>query len=244
MKQQQQQQQQKVINNDRLGHSRYLMFYGIIGYTMCLIGDFILEYLPNGELTWESISDYKMLEQATQGVTAKRFAISGVLGVFSMIFVTLGLVGISEYVHMYSSIASELMLVGGVGSSVLSAVFHLIYTLMPWIFLTLNSTKEGNDVKDQFLQDHQIILQINPIFYMLFCFTLLYVVVAGKTPLPRWAGIFNIAFIFKALDYFKVNGGSNIAGAIMCTGLFILTGMYSNKKTNNNNKNKKNKKKE
>ncbi|ORX82327.1 hypothetical protein BCR32DRAFT_326891 [Anaeromyces robustus] len=231
-----QQQQRTSVNNDRTGHSRYLMVYGIIGYFLCFIGDMLLEYLPNGELTWESISNFEMFKEATKGATAQRFGISGVLGISSMIFVTLGLVGISEYVNMYSKIASEIMLVGGVGSSVLSGGFHLICTLVAWIFVSLNSTKEAFEVKDQFYKDHQLILQINPIFYMLFCFTLLYVIVAGKTPLPRWACIFNIAFIFKALDYFKVHGASNIAGTLMCISLFILTGIYSSKSKNNKKK--------
>ncbi|ORX82328.1 hypothetical protein BCR32DRAFT_292721 [Anaeromyces robustus] len=231
-----QQQQRTSVNNDKTRHSRYLMAYGIGGYLLCFIADIILEYLPNGELDWKGKDDYELLKKVIEGATGERFALSGVLGLVSMIFVTLGLVGISEYINMYSKIASEIMLVGGVGSSVLSGGFHLICTIIPWIFVSFNFTKEAFEVKNKFYEDHSLILKINPIFYMLFCFTLLYVIVAGKTPLPRWACIFNIAFIFKALDYFEVNGASNIAGFIMSLGLFILTGIYSSKNKNNKKK--------
>ncbi|OUM63697.1 hypothetical protein PIROE2DRAFT_61125 [Piromyces sp. E2] len=232
-------QQGVSVNNNRIGHSRYLMVYGILGYTLCFIADMILEYLPNGWLDLDSLLDINKAGEIFKGTSSERFAISGVLGVFSMIFVTLGLVGVSEYVHMYSPIASELTLVGGVGSSVHSAGYHIICTLMPWIFVSLNFTKEGFEVKEKFFNDHVLILKINPLFYMIFCFSLLYVVVAGKTPLPRWAAIFNIAFLFKALNYFKVSGASNIAGIIMSVGLFVLTGLYSSSKNGNKNNKKK-----
>jgi len=235
---QQQQQQQKAINNDRLGHSRYLMFYGILGYTLCFTCDLMLEYLPNGILSWDTLSNYESFKQVTEGTTTKRFATAGVLGVFSMIFICLGLLGITEYVHMHSFIASEIMLVGGVGAIVLAAAFHLMTTLMPWIFLTLQSTQEGFEMKEKFVKDHTFILQVEQMLYMLFNMTQTIVILFGKTSLPRWAAFINIGFIYLVLEYFKICGGCNLAGAIMTTSFFILTGIYSNKKSNKINKKK------
>ncbi|ORX84652.1 hypothetical protein BCR32DRAFT_291192 [Anaeromyces robustus] len=237
------QQQQKVINNDRLGHSRYLMFCGILGYTVCFICDLMLENLPNGILTWEALKDYEKFKQVTEGTTTKRYALSAVIGVNSMIFITLGLMGISEYVHMYSKVASEIMLVGGISATVLATGFHFIFNLMPWFFLTLHATKEGFELKEKFVEDHKFILQIEQICYMIFNMTQTIVLFLGKTPLPRWTAFVNIGFIYLALDYFNVPGGCNFAGAIMTTSFFILTKIYSSNNKNNTNK-KNNKKKE
>jgi len=218
---------------DKTGHSRYLIAFGIFGYLLCLIADIILEILPNGELTWESISEKKLFIEAVQGTTPNRFAMSAVLGVSSMIFITLGLVGISEYVNMYSKIASEIMLIGGVGSSVLGAGFHFITTTIVWILVALDGMEEAFKISELFSSNHNLIFQINPFFYMLFSGTLLVVIVAGKTPLPRWTCVFNIAILFMILSKFNVHGASSIAGLLMCIGLFIFTGIFSNKKGNN-----------
>ena len=212
------------------------MFYGILGYTLCFICDLMLEYLPNGLITWETLTNYELFKQVTEGTTTKRYALSGVLGVFSMIFICLGLMGISEYVHMHSFMASEILLVGGVSAIVLAAGFHIIFTLMPWFFLTLNATKEGFELKESFVNDHKFILKIEQMCYMVFNMTQTIVILFGKTPLPRWAAFINIGFIYLVLEYFNVRGGCNLAGAIMCTSFFILTKVYSNNKNNKNNK--------
>ncbi|OUM58206.1 hypothetical protein PIROE2DRAFT_16599 [Piromyces sp. E2] len=202
--QQQQQQQSIVITNDRTKHSRYLMVYAILGYTLCYIADLLFECLPNGEVTRETFFDFKLFEQITRGATTNRFAISGVLGMATMILTTLGLVGMSEYVHMYSKIASEIMLVAGVSAVVLGVGYHLFCTLSPWIFLALNSTENAYNIKDKLYNDHILIFQIEPLSI-------------GKTPLPRWAAILNIGMIYSVLEYFKIHGSSNLAGSIMST---------------------------
>jgi len=232
-------QQKATINNDRTSHARYLVIYGIIGYSLCTIADYILEYLPNNQLTWESFNDYNVLLEATKGTTTKRFGISGVLGIISMIFISLGLVGISEYIHKYSSIASEIMLVGGIGAATTGAGYHIITTLLPWIFLSGHSTKESFEIVNQFLNDHQLVLKVNSLCYIVFSLTYTFIVITGKTPLPRWASVIHIGFLFSILDYFKVPGAANTGGLIMCICFYILSGVCSSKNTKINNNKKK-----
>ena len=47
-------------------------------------------------------------------------------------------------------------------------------------------------------------------------------VVAGLTPLPAWACVFNLLPLFLVQAPFNIPGAGNIAGAAMYLGLFIL----------------------
>ena len=49
-----------------------------------------------------------------------------------------------------------------------------------------------------------------------------HLVVAGLTPLPAWAGVFNLLPLFLVQAPFNIPGAGNIAGAAMYLGLFIL----------------------
>ena len=47
-------------------------------------------------------------------------------------------------------------------------------------------------------------------------------VVAGMTPLPAWACVFNLLPLFLVQASFNIPGAGNITGAVMYLGLFIL----------------------
>ena len=57
---------------------------------------------------------------------------------------------------------------------------------------------------------------------LLFSVAHLMPVVAGVTPLPAWACVFNLLPLFLVQAPFNIPGAGNIAGAVMYLGLFIL----------------------
>jgi len=108
------------------------------------------------------------------------------------------------------------MLVSGIGAATAGAGYHLITTLFPWIFISGHSTKESFEIASQFLNDHQIILKVSSFSYIVFSQIFTFVIITGKTPLPRWASVIHIGFLFSILNYFKVPGAANTGGIIMC----------------------------
>lgn len=174
-------------------HSKILILTGAIGYTLCLAADFILEFVNGARLTMEAFGDYEIFFRLTEEVSSGRFAVSGILGVCSMILIALGMLGLYEFTKPSAPVLSELVLIGGIGSAVLGAGFHILYTLEPWLFITLGRSEEAFAVVQQFASAHGIIFVLNPVL---------------------------LFFILNALH---VPGATSIAGILMCAGVFVLS---------------------
>ena len=204
-------------------HSKILILTGVLGYALCLVADFILEFVNGTHLTMEAFADFEAFYRLTEGVTAGRFAVSGILGLSSMVLIALGMVGLYEFTKTSAPVLSEFVLVGGVGSAVLGGGFHLLCTLEPWFFVSLGRTEEAFNILQQFVSAHGIVFILNPIFYTLMSVPLFIILVTKKTVLPRWSCVFNLVLLFFILNAIHVPGATSIAGLLMCGGIFVLS---------------------
>ena len=204
-------------------HSKILILTGALGYALCLAADFVLEFVNGARLTMESFVDYETFFRLTEGVSSGRFAVSGILGLCSMILIALGMVGLYELAKTSAPVLSEIVLIGGIGSAVLGGGFHILYTIEPWLFLTLGRSEEAFAVVQQFVSAHGIIFVLNPVFNTLMSVPLFIILVSKKTDLPRWSCVFNLVLLFFILNAFHVPGATSIAGILMCAGVFVLS---------------------
>ncbi|MBQ1627661.1 MAG: hypothetical protein II098_00690 [Treponema sp.] len=214
-------------------HSEILVLLGAFGYAVCLIADFILEFVNGIRIDINTFTNFQAFLNVTEDVTAVRFAVSGLLGFCSMILIALGMIGLYEMSKPGAPLLSEFVLAGGIGSAVLGAGFHLLYTLQPWFFITLGRSEDSFYVLQHFISAHKTIFILNPIFYTLMSITLFIILISRKTSLPRWSCVFNLLFLFFVLNALHVPGATSFAGLGMCSGILILSIAVRKSRTNN-----------
>ena len=203
-------------------NSRIFILLGAIGYLICLMADFILDILPGGRLTGDALKNFDLLVQVTEGVSPARFVISGILGVISMIFIALGMIGIFAFLNEKKTKASYIVLVSGVGSAVLGAVYHIICTSSAWLFVYLKQTSDAFQLYQDFISSNSFLMTQNGILYTVMAATLFIMIILKKTELPRWACLFNVVLLYFVLSIFNIPGSTSIGGLVMCMALFIL----------------------
>ena len=206
-----------------MNHSKTLVLLGAIGYAVCLVADFILEIVNGVRLEMNTFTNFQEFLHFTEDVTAGRFAVSGLLGLCSMILISMGMIGLYEMTKPAAPLLSELILAGGIGSAVLGAGFHLLSTLQPWFFVTLGRSEDAFYVLEQFNSAHKIIYILNPIFYTLMSIPLFIILIRKKTLFPRWTCVFNLLLLFFVFNALHMPGATSFAGFVMCLGIFILS---------------------
>lgn len=204
-------------------HSKILILLGALGYGVCLVADIILEFVNGIRLRADTFTDFQLFLHFTEDVDAARFAVSGLLGLSSMILIAMGMIGLYELTKPNAPLLSEFVLFGGIGSAVLGGGFHLLYTLQPWFFVSLGRSEEIFEVLQQFVSAHNIIFILNPLFYTIMSVSLFIVLITKKTLFPRWTCIFNLLILFFVLNAFHIIGATSIAGFLMCAGIFVVS---------------------
>ena len=99
---------------------------------------------------------------------------------------------------------------------------HVVGCAAEWIYIKSDHSEEGRKLTADFFGKSSAVMIGCYAGIILFSVAHFIPVVAGMTPLPSWACVFNLLPLFLVQAPFNIPGAGNIAGAVMYIGLFIL----------------------
>jgi len=122
----------------------------------------------------------------------------------------------------FSKTASMIMYISAVVFLISIVVHHIICGLVEWLYIRLGRSDEARDAALEFQMKTIVTMIIGYLALAVFLIVLFFMIVTGKTNLPRWTCVFNTLPVMAILSLTKLPTKGNIAGAVMYFGLFIL----------------------
>ena len=202
--------------------TKAMFLVAVAGHLLCGACDCLLIYLPNGRFRFEDMRDNRKLSAAFMGLPLRNPLLSMLLGCLAMCLFTQGYLALSDWMGAYSGTCAALMRVGSVVVATFGVAHHVFCGVPEWLYVRLGRTREALDLINEFFKKTSITMLVCYLGFLIFGATFFVAVVAGMTPLPRWACVFNILPLMLALFPLRVGGAGNWAGAIMFAGLFFL----------------------
>ena len=145
-----------------------------------------------------------------------------VLGTLAMFMQFFGYLALGIWMRPYSALWANLMIVGAALIYTFGLAHHVVGCAAEWIYIKSDHTEEGRKLAADFFGKTSAVMIGCYAGIILFSVAHFIPVVAGMTPLPAWACIFNLLPLFLVQAPFNIPGAGNIAGAVMYIGLFIL----------------------
>lgn len=201
---------------------KIFMILALIGHILCGISDGFLTYAPNGKVDLTNFKDYGKSKAAFQGMPLKNLSIAMLLGVCAMTFEIFGYLAICDWMRQYSQTYYMIMYVATLVMFINLALHHLFCCLVEWFFVKLNLTEEALNAVWDFFMTTCYTMYLGYLGMLVFAVAFLIAVVTGRTPLPMWAGIFNLLPLAVVILPTKLPAKANVIGAIMFAGLLFL----------------------
>ena len=199
-----------------------LFLVAVVGHLLCGVCDCLLTYLPNGRFRFEDMGDNRKLSVAFEGLPLRNPLLSMLLGCLAMCLFTFGYLALCDWMSAFSGICAALMRVGCVVVATFGMAHHVFCGVPEWLYVRLGRTQEALDLINEFFKKTSVTMVVCYLGFLIFGVTFFVAVIAGMTPLPRWACVFNILPLMLALFPLRVGGAGNWAGVIMFLGLFFL----------------------
>ena len=102
------------------------------------------------------------------------------------------------------------------------ALHHLFCCLVEWFFVKLDLTETALNAVWDFFKTTCYTMYLGYLGMLVFAAAFLIAVVTGRTPLPAWAGIFNLLPLAVVILPTKLPAQANVIGASMFAGLLFL----------------------
>ncbi|MBQ9031064.1 MAG: hypothetical protein IJ106_06380 [Parasporobacterium sp.] len=147
---------------------------------------------------------------------------SFVLGTLAMFLQFFGYLALGIWMHQYSAIWANIMIVGAAMIYTFGLAHHIQGCAAEWIYIKSDHSEEGRKLTADFWDKTSAVMIGCYAGIIIFSVAHFIPVVAGMTPLPAWACVFNLLPLFLVQAPFHIPGAGNIAGAVMYLGLFIL----------------------
>ena len=199
-----------------------LLLGAVVGHLMCGVCDCLLIYLPNGRFRFGDMKDNRKLSAAFQGLPLRNPLLSMLLGCLAMCLFVLGYLALCDWMRAFSGTCAALMRVGTTIVATFGMAHHVFCGVAEWLYVRLGRTQEALDIINEFFKKTSVTMIVCYLGFLLIGVTFFVAVVAGMTPLPRWACVVNILPLMLALFPLRVGGAGNWAGVIMFVGLFFL----------------------
>lgn len=199
-----------------------LFLVAAVGHLLCGVCDCLLIYLPSGRFRFEDMGDNRKLSAAFRGMPLRNPLLSMLLGCLAMCLFVLGYLALCDWMRAFSGTCAALMRVGTTIVATFGMAHHVFCGVAEWLYVRLGRTQEALDIINEFFKKTSVTMIVCYLGFLLIGVTFFVAVVAGMTPLPRWACVFNILPLMLALFPLRVGGAGNWAGAIMFAGLYFL----------------------
>ncbi len=202
---------------------KIVLFAAFIGHVLCGVCDCLLSYSPSGRLDLKgALEDPDKMREAFTDMPISWPLISILMGVFAITLFGFGYLELSSWMKEFSKTASMIMYISTVAFLISIVVHHIICGLVEWLYIRLGRSDEARDAVLEFQMKTIATMIIGYLALAVFLIVLFFMIVTGKTNLPRWTCVINTLPVMAILSLTKLPAKGNIAGAVMYFGLFIL----------------------
>lgn len=201
---------------------KFVLLLACAGHILCGITDCLLTYSPKGRLDFRNIKDPDKMREMFADMPLTFPMRSMLLGVFALLAMSFGYVGLTCWMGQYSQVYSIIMFVSTLVFFIPILPHHVFCGAVEWFYIRLGRTDEARDAVLDFQKKTTISGIVGYVGLLVFAAALFIAVITGVTPLPRWACIFNTLPIFLLLSPTKLPAKGNIAGMAMFLGLALI----------------------
>ena len=201
------------------------MMIAMLGHVLCVYADRLLLCTPGGQFSFSDMKDNRRMAKHFAAKPESEPLRSIVLGTVAMFMQFFGYLALGIWMRPYSALWANLMIVGAALIYTFGLAHHVVGCAAEWIYIKSDHTEEGRKLTADFFGKTSAVMigcYAGIAGIVLFSVTHFIPVVAGMTPLPAWACVFNLLPLFLVQAPFNIAGAGNIAGAVMYLGLFIL----------------------
>ena len=202
-------------------HSWILMI-AMIGHVLCVYADRLLLCTPGGQFSFSDMKNNRRMAKHFAAKPESEPLRSIVLGTLAMFMQFFGYLALGIWMRPYSALWANGMIVGAAMIYTFGLAHHVLGCAAEWIYIKSDHTEAGRKLTADFFGKTSAVMIGCYAGILLFSVAHFIPVVAGMTPLPAWACVFNLLPLFLVQAPFNIPGAGNIAGAVMYLGLFIL----------------------
>lgn len=199
-----------------------LFVIALIGHIICFICDLLLIFSPSGRFNFKVIKDNEKMSAVLEKMPSRYPMISMVLGVFAITMMICGYIGICEWMGQFSRVYQQILYISAVICFIPMTAHHVFCGTAEWFYIKLGRTEKARLLVLEFFKKTSPTMIMGGLGLIVFAAAFFIAVVSGSTALPRWGCVFNTIPLVAVLQLLKAPGASNLAGAIMFTGLLFL----------------------
>ena len=200
----------------------WILLLAMIGHILCVYCDRLILCTPGGIFNYSDIKDNEKMAKLFSAMPESAPLRSIVLGTLAMFMQFFGYLALGIWMRPYSALWANIMIVGAAMIYTFGLAHHVQGCAAEWIYIKSDHTEAGRKLTADFFGRTSAVMIGCYAGIVLFSVAHFIPVVAGMTPLPAWACVFNLLPLFLVQAPFNVPGAGNIAGAVMYLGLFIL----------------------
>ena len=200
----------------------WILIVAMIGHILCVYCDRLILCTPGGNFSYSDIKDNGKMARLFAAMPESAPLRSLGLGTFAMFLQFFGYLALGIWMHPYSALWANLMIVGAAMIYTFGLAHHIQGCAAEWIYIKSDHSEEGRKLTADFWDKTSAVMIGCYAGIILFSVAHFIPVVAGMTALPAWACVFNLLPLFLVQSPFNIPGAGNIAGAVMYLGLFIL----------------------
>lgn len=200
----------------------WILLLAMVGHILCVYCDRLLLCTPGGHFNYSDIKDNQKMASLFAAMPESAPLRSIVLGTLAMFMQFFGYLALGIWMRQYSALWANMMIVGAAMIYTFGMAHHVLGGAAEWIYIKSDHTEEGRKLTADFFGKTSAVMIGCYAGIILFSVAHFIPVVAGMTPLPAWACVFNLLPLFLVQTPFNIPGAGNIAGAVMYLGLFIL----------------------
>ena len=200
----------------------WILIIAMLGHILCVYADRLLLCTPGGIFSFSDMKDNKRMAKLFTTKPESEPLRSIVLGTLAMFMQFFGYLALAIWMCPYSALWANIMIVGAAMIYTFGLVHHVLGCSAEWIYIKSDHTEEGWKLTNDYFGKTSATMIGCYAGIIIFSVAHFIPVVAGMTPLPTWACVFNLLPLFLVQAPFNIPGAGNIAGAVMYLGLFIL----------------------
>jgi len=200
---------------------KILLLIAAVGHLICGITDCMFAYSKTGRFDFADIKDNKKMKDVFSAMPLRQLEIGMMLGVVTLFLSSAGYLAVADWMKDYSEVAATIMKYSSLFFLILIAAHHVLCGAVEWFYVRFGMSENALQGVTEFFKKTSF-LAIAYVGLLIYVITLLIMIVAGKTDLPRWACLFNTLPAFLVLLPTKIPAKGNVANGFMFLGLTFL----------------------
>ena len=200
---------------------KIMLLLAAVGHLICGITDCMFAYSKAGRFDFADVGDNEKMKNVFSAMSLRQLEIGMMLGVVALFLSSAGYLAVADWMKDYSEMAATIMKYSSLFFLILIAAHHVLCGAVEWFYVRFGMSENTLRGVTEFFKKTSL-LAIAYAGLLVYVITLLIMIVAGETDLPRWACILNTLPAFLVLLPTKIPAKGNVANAFMFLGLTFL----------------------